>query len=129
MGHPIPEQRAIGEAGERIVEGLVLELVLEPLALRHVAEVEDDASHRPVGEEVQADGVDPPPRSVGVPQPERRRLLRRRLRQARHELVEPGAVVGVDVVGELTPDTGVRIVTEHAPEGIALVGDPPVAGR
>ena len=38
MLDPVAEQRLVGEAGERVVERLVGELVLEPLALGDVAE-------------------------------------------------------------------------------------------
>ncbi len=41
----IGEERAVGEARDGIVEGLVRELVLEELALADVAAVEDDALH------------------------------------------------------------------------------------
>src|SRR3546814_9969345 len=48
-GEGVPEavdqQRPVGEAGERVVEGLVHELVLERSSLRHLAEVHDDPPH------------------------------------------------------------------------------------
>src|SRR3954470_19864469 len=52
VAHAIGEQRAVGEAGGRIVEGLVLERVLEGLALRDVAAVEHDAADVLVVEQV-----------------------------------------------------------------------------
>ena len=39
----VREQRPVREVGHRIVEGLVRELILERLALAHVAAVQDDA--------------------------------------------------------------------------------------
>ena len=42
--HAVEEQCAVGEPGERIMEGLVRELGFERLALTHVACVEDDAA-------------------------------------------------------------------------------------
>ena len=44
VAHPVAEERAVGEAGERIVERLVGELLLQPLPLAHVAGVEHDAA-------------------------------------------------------------------------------------
>jgi hypothetical protein len=49
---PLLEQRAIGEAGERVVEGLVAQLVLERLALPDVAHAEQQALDGGVGEAV-----------------------------------------------------------------------------
>ena len=61
------EQRAVGEIGDRIVERLVLELLLEGLALADVASVEHDAAHRLVLEQVGAEDLELPRRSVMVP--------------------------------------------------------------
>ena len=44
--HPVDEQRAVGEARHRVVEGLVRELLLEDLALADVAAVQHDAVAR-----------------------------------------------------------------------------------
>ena len=40
----VGEERAVGELGDRVVEGLVGELILERLALADVAPVQDDAA-------------------------------------------------------------------------------------
>ena len=40
----LDEQRAVGQAGDRVVEGLMGELALEGLALADVAGVQDDAA-------------------------------------------------------------------------------------
>ena len=42
MFEAVPEQGPVGQPGERIVEGLVLERLLERLALRHVAKRQHD---------------------------------------------------------------------------------------
>jgi len=43
--HAVAEHRAVRESGERVVEGLVSELLLEHLAVRHVARVQDEPAH------------------------------------------------------------------------------------
>ena len=48
----VAEQGAVGQAGEDVVEGLVLELGLEGLALADVAHVQHDPRDRLVGEQV-----------------------------------------------------------------------------
>ncbi len=45
VAHAIDEQGAVGQARDRVVEGLVGELFLEALALADVAAVEHDALH------------------------------------------------------------------------------------
>ena len=52
------EQRPVGEVGDRIVEGLVGELLLERLALRDVAAVQDDPTDRGVAEEVGVEDLE-----------------------------------------------------------------------
>ena len=49
---PIAEQRAVREAGEAVVEGLVGELLLEPHSLGHVSGVEDHAADVAVAAEI-----------------------------------------------------------------------------
>ena len=49
---PVAEQRAVGEAGQPVVEGLRRQLLLEPDALGDVARVEDDAADAAVVAEV-----------------------------------------------------------------------------
>ena len=63
---PVGEQRAVGQSGERIVQGLVGEGVLDSLALADVARDDDDAFDVGVGEEVVGGGLDRHPRAVGV---------------------------------------------------------------
>ena len=52
VAHALHEQRAVGEVRDGVVEGLVRELLLERLALAHVAAVEHDAVDVLVVEEV-----------------------------------------------------------------------------
>ena len=67
VAHPVAEERAVGEAGERIVERLVGELLLQPLALAHVAGVEHDAADGRIAGEVRGQdlGAEPASRPAG----------------------------------------------------------------
>ena len=61
---PVAEQGAVGQAGQRVVEGLVGELLLGLLAVSHVVHVDDDAGHIGVIEQVHDAGADPDPPAV-----------------------------------------------------------------
>ena len=52
VAHALAEQRAVGESGDRVVERLMGQLVLEDLALAHVTGVEDEAADVLVGQQV-----------------------------------------------------------------------------
>ena len=52
MFETVPEQRPVGQSAERVVEGLVFQLLLEPLAFRYVTQREDNAFNRRVPEQV-----------------------------------------------------------------------------
>ena len=58
MAHALAEQRAVGEAGHRVVERLVGELLLERLALADVAAVEHDAADVLVVEQVRVQDLE-----------------------------------------------------------------------
>ena len=58
VAHALGEQRAVGEARDRVVEGLVGELLLERLALGDVAAVEDDAADVLVVEQVRVQDLE-----------------------------------------------------------------------
>ena len=45
MLHTVPEQGPVGQARDRIMEGLVGELLLDQLSLAHVSGVQHDAAH------------------------------------------------------------------------------------
>ena len=66
VAHPVAEQRAVGEPGERIVERLVDELLLQPAPLAHVAGVEHDALDRRVVQQVRRQDLGVEPRAVGL---------------------------------------------------------------
>ena len=64
----VGEQRAVGEARDRVVESLVCELVLERLALADVAAVEDDAADVLVLQQVRMLNLELEPGAVPVPE-------------------------------------------------------------
>ena len=64
------EQRAVGEAGDGVVERLVRELLLERLPLGDVADVEHDAAHVLVVQQVRAHGLGVEPEIVLVAEAE-----------------------------------------------------------
>ena len=65
----VPEQGPVGQPAQRVVEGLVLELLLQALALAHVPEGEDDPLDGLVAQQVGGDHLDVVPRSVLVLDP------------------------------------------------------------
>ena len=72
---PVPEQLAVGQPGQRVVERLVGELLLEPLPVGDVAQRQHQAAHGRVGEQVvegPLEGEVPP---VRVPQPHQHGVL------------------------------------------------------
>ena len=60
----VDEERPVGEARDGVVEGLVRELVLEGLALAHVAAVQDDAADVLVAEQIRVLDLEHQRRSV-----------------------------------------------------------------
>ncbi len=127
MAHPVHEQDAVGEGGQRVVERLVLELLLERPPLGDVAAVDDDAGHGRVVEQVLGGGLQDPPRAVGVARPQLERAFGA---GERAELGERGAevlrIVRVGEDADRVPQARARGVAQHPLHGRALVGDPPV---
>ena len=83
VAHALVEQRAVGQMGDRIVEGLVGELLLERLALGDVAAVEHDPADRAVAEQVGVQDLEVaqarrPCARAGSRSPRRGRSRRRR---------------------------------------------------
>ena len=124
----VGEQRAVGEARDRVVEGLVGELVLERLALADVAAVQDDAADVLVLEQVRVLDLELEPGAVAVPE----RALDHvglgaaadvGLADAGDDLREPRPVGRREQPGELAALDLVGAVAEHALDRRALVGD------
>ena len=67
---PVGEQRAVGQAGEGVVEGVVLELRLELLLGGDVAGGDDDGADVGVAQQVGVDALHVPVAAVPVPQPQ-----------------------------------------------------------
>ena len=97
------EQRPVREPRDRVVERLVLELLLERLALGDVTGVQDDAPHVLVVQQVRPQGLDVQPEVVAVLHPELGQArMGVALASARgEELQDAGSVVGVDQDREL----------------------------
>jgi hypothetical protein len=66
---PLAEQAAVGQPGQRVVEGLEGQLLLEGLALLQVAGVEDDAGRVEVAGAAAGDGLDGQPGPVALAEP------------------------------------------------------------
>ncbi len=105
----VDEERPVGEAGQRVVEGLVAQLGLELVALGHVAGVEDDAAHRLHVDQVGHPDLGVAPGPVGVPDPA---FASRRSRPSSSAALEVGPdavrVVGMDQVAEVDADHLIR---------------------
>ena len=67
---PIEEERAIGEAGQRVMERLVRQLLFGLLIILDVVDVGDDPTDGWIVEEVREVQFDPAPRAVTVPDPD-----------------------------------------------------------
>jgi hypothetical protein len=115
MFDAVAEERPVGQAGERVVEGLVLELRLEGLALGDVADVDDDPGDRLLGEQVRAERLDVAPLVGGVAYAEfgrggrPRRLTGERGDERQHAL----CLLGVDDVDERALGDRLGGMAEH----------------
>ena len=109
------EQRAVRERGHRVVERLMRELLLELLALGHVAGVEHHALHVGVVQQVRAQRLGVHVLAVAAADAE---LDEPRVplgvADGREELQHAGHVVGVDQVAESRALDLRRIEAEHA---------------
>ena len=125
---PIHEERAVGQPGQGVVEGLVGELLLELLALGRVARVEDDAADARVGEQVVRDRLEVAPAAIAVAQPELDSPVRApRLGERLEEGVQPRRVLRVNDVVEVAALQLVGGVAPEALHGGAGVLDPMLA--
>ena len=121
---PVGEQRAVGQAGQRVVEGVVLELGLQLLLLRHVAGGDDDRPDVGIVEQVGVDALHVPVAAVLVPQPQVGRSSGAGAGDglaARGQQGEP--VLGVGQVGQLRADQLVLGVAEQPGDRGRLVAD------
>ena len=116
----VAEQRAVGEAGEAVVEGLARELLLEPDPLGDVARVEHHAPDVAVLAQVGHVRLEMPPLLEAVRHPEDQLPRLPVLERGAHR----GAVVGMhDVEARVTEEVGLR-APEHRRDGLAHVAAP-----
>ena len=124
----VGEERAVREVRDRIVEGLMRELVLECLSLADVAAVQHDAADVLVLQEVRVLHLELEPRAVAVQQ---RTLDDMGLRAAAdvgladagQDLLQALSIGCAEQTGELGPLDVVRAIPEDALDGRALVRD------
>ena len=111
---PVGEQGAVGQAGQGVVEGVVLELRLELLLRGDVAGRDDDRPDVGIGQQVGVDALHVAVAAVPVTQPQlggRAGLVAGDGLGAGGEERQP--VVGVDQVGQLRADQLVLGVAEQ----------------
>ena len=112
---PVGEQRPVGQAGEGVVEGVVLELRLELLLRGDVAGGDDDGADVGVVQQVGVDALHVAVAAVPVPQPQvRRSALAWSSAVASARAANEGQpVLGVGEVGQLRADQLVLRVAEE----------------
>ncbi len=94
MIHPVGEEDPVADVGEAVVKCSVPQLVLEFLAVRHVAQGEDDAEDLCRLREAGSDDVHVDPAAVGVEDPPRD-PDRARARSRQHGIDERDGVLEV----------------------------------
>ncbi len=120
----VGEQRAVGEVGDRVVERLMGQLLLERLALADVAAVEHDPLDVLVLEQLGVLHLELEPAAVAMAQRAVERVgLRPRTAASGDHRLQPGSVgLGEQPVEALVLDLLDR-VAEHTLDRRALVGD------
>ena len=128
VAHALREQCAVGEPGDRVVEGLVRELLLEGLALAHVAAVEDDAADVLVVDEIRAVDLELLRRAVAVHERALHdmRLVPRHRSDVLQQLAHAPAIRDVDELRERPAGDLRRRIAEQPLDRRALVRDRPV---
>ena len=126
MFDAVPEEPTIREAGDRVVERLVLELLLEELALADVASVHDDPAHVRIERQVGPEALDVEPPAVAVAPAEldqlgRVVLLAGEFGEQGHDA---GHVVGMDeVFDEPRAEELLDLIAHDALDRRALIAD------
>ncbi len=119
---PVIEERAVGQACERVVERAVAQLLLESLASFDVPRGDDDAAHLRIVDEVGGDGLEVAVGAVGVAHPPLG-LLGLAGGFVGHRAQEGGhrrRVVRVDPVGQALSPASVAVAAE---DGLHQSGD------
>ena len=115
MVHPVAEQGAVGQAGQRIMEGLVQQLLLEALPLGHVAGVEHDAVDDGIAQQVGGDDLGMERRAVGLPEapsPAARCTPREMVASRKLDSARARSSASMRSKSDL-PTSGARIVAQH----------------
>src|ERR1039458_3858808 len=124
MLEAVLEEAAIGEPTQRVMEGLMLQLLLEIRALTHVPQGEDDTFEGRLTEQVGRCHLDVKPRTVTVPdQPlcrDRGSRSRRHARVSGQCLLD---IVGMEQSGEPPALEGAVWVPEDSTCGRSLISD------
>ena len=115
MFDAIAEQRPVREVGDRIVKRLIGQLLLESLALGHIAHVDDDPADRGVPQQVgeQTLGVQQAAIAVTNPKLERVRRPRRAREQTEERRLNERLVLVGDVIQEPSADEVRDLVSEN----------------
>ena len=126
MVDAIAEEGAIGEAGQRIVEGLVSQLLLERLALGDVAVVDHDAADGRIALHVAGGRLEHAPRTVRVPGAQLNGPLSGGYGQDfRERGVHEGQVVRMKQLEDRLAESVFCLVPEDALDRRALIRDVP----
>jgi len=67
--HTIQEERAVGQSGQRVMEGLMTELLLEGTAIGDITTIADNGTDVGVAEEIGEDRLELAPASVDMKEP------------------------------------------------------------
>jgi hypothetical protein len=121
VGQPVAQHDPIGQAGERILESLAAELLLQDLSVRDIAAVPQVSIESGIAQLVGQCALERQPSSVLVHHPclEADRVVRRRPDRS-HRRTDERQVVGVDALGE---EHGVTLGSQRVIQRRAAVGD------
>ncbi len=130
VAQAVDEEEAIGEAGERIVQGLVGQHLLRLFAFGDIADIDDVATDRGAVSHVGDHRLGVAPRSVVMLDPELQGLdVRLRDEKGRQLRLDLGPVVGVHEIGGLEADELVGFSPQQRACGRAGVEDDPTGAE
>ena len=125
VANALDEEGSVGQARDGIVEGLVLELLLEGLALAHVAAVQDDAADVLVVQQIGVQHLEVAHAAVAVSQRALENLglgLGVPRAACEHER-ETAPFAGLEQAVEAPPHDLLGLVSQHAFDRGALIDD------
>ena len=122
--HTIAEQHAVGQAGQRVVQRLMAQVVFECLAFGDVVRVDDDAVHRGIGREVGHREIECAPFAAATGHAQLGSMRGRRIgRQAEQQRGQREPIVGMYEARQLVADQFVGLVAEYSHDRRADVVD------